>query len=114
MSRKLSKNADGNLQFTEKVYDDDEEDVSHSLSLIAELDEVDGQPVPKAQRTPDWLQVTIDELGVVAAQERWEEKLTVTIQDPDENLEADTRYQFLFRATDGTDTSDHRVTLEVD
>ena len=114
MARQLTKNADGNLQFAEKVYDDDEENVDHPLPSIVELDEINGQPVPSAERTPGWLQVTIDELGVVAAEGRWEEELTVTIQNPDENLKADTRYQFLLRATDGTDTSDHRVTLEVD
>jgi hypothetical protein len=114
MARQLTKNANGNLQFTEKVFDDDEENVDHPLPSIVELDEIDGQPVPSAARTPDWLQVTINELGVVVAEGRWEEELTVTIQNPDENLEADTLYQFLFRATDGTDTSDHRVTLEVD
>jgi len=114
MARQLTQNANGNLQFAEKVYDDDEENVDHPLPSIVELDEKDGQPVPSAQRTPDWLQVVINELGVVAAEERWEEELTVTIQDPDENLETDTLYQFLFRATDGTDTTDHYVTLQVD
>jgi hypothetical protein len=114
MARQLMKNANGNLRFVEKVFDDDEEDVSHPLSLLVELDEIDGQPVSGPGRTPDWLRATVSELGVVAAEERWEEEVTVTIQNPDQNLEADTLYQFLFRATDGTDTSDHYVTLQVD
>jgi len=114
MARQLTKDANGNLQFTEKVFDDDEEDVDHPLSAVVELNEVDGQPVPGPERTPNWLQVTIDELGVVAGEERWEEEVTVTITSPDENLEVDTLYQFFFRATDGTDTSDYYITLQVD
>ena len=114
MSRKLTKNASGNLQFAEKVYDEDRENVDHPLPSIVELDEVDGEPVPDAQRSPEWLQATVSEFGDVLAEERWEEEVTVTITDPDENLEADTLYQFLFRATDGTDTTDHTVTLQVE
>ena len=64
MARRLQTNANGALTFTELVWDDDEEDVSHPLIRIAELYKRDGVVLDTAERTPSWLYVNINELGL--------------------------------------------------
>lgn len=113
MSRRLQPDSNGNLEFTELVYDEDKEDVDHPFPTIVRLDKIDGTPVSTAENEPDWLFATVSELGVNAQKERWEEKVTVIILDPEENLQANTTYTFRFQATDGVDTTDRLVNLKV-
>lgn len=112
MPRVLQINSNDNLEFTELVWDDDEENVDHPLAKVVELDSVDGVEQPPARRNPTWLNATVTELGISSVRDRWEEEVKVTIVNPEENLQRGT-YTFLFRATDGEDITDRTVTLKV-
>jgi len=112
MARRLQTNANGALTFTELVWDDDEEDVSHPLIRIAELYKRDGEVLDTAERTPSWLYVNINELGLNGQLGRWEEEVNIKILDAEQNLSAGT-YTFRLRATDGKEATDRTVELKV-
>jgi len=110
MARTLTKNSDGELVWTEKAFDVDEDDLSHPLTAKVELDAIDGTTQSGADRTPDWLTATIIEDGVQGGQ--WEERVKTTITDPGQ-LSEDTDYTFLYRAADGVAQTDLTRTLSV-
>ena len=112
MPRQLQKNDNGNLQFTELVWDDDEEDVDHPLNPSVQLDKRNGSKLQGPSRSPSWIGITINELGVNSNLERYEEEVVVTIQSPDDNLGTNT-YTFLLKATDGKEEKERRVNLTV-
>lgn len=112
MPRRLKQNNNGNLEFTEFVWDDDEDNVTHPLTEIVELYQRNDNILPNAQRRPNWLSATVNELGVNSQLERWEEEVNVKITNPDNNLSVGT-YTFRFRASDGKEETDHTVELEV-
>lgn len=109
MARTLTKNASDELTWTEKVYDDDEEDVSHPLTEKVELDKVDGTSQSGSDRNPPWLDAVVTELGVVGG--RWEEEVDVTVDAT--ALDPGTTYTFLYRGTDGKATTDLLRELKV-
>lgn len=106
--RVLTEEMNGDLSFTEKVVDVDEDNVSHPLTGIVQLDEIDGSPAPDPN--PSWLSASVNQLGVQNG--RWEEEVTVTITDAPLNLSTGT-YQFKFKADDGYDQTVHTVLLRV-
>lgn len=112
MARQLQKNNNGNLEFKELVWDDDEEDVEHPLNPSVQLDKRNGNKLQGPSRSPSWLGITINELGVNSNLERYEEEVVVTIQDPDNNLGSNT-YTFLFKATDQKEETERTVKLTV-
>lgn len=108
MPRVLSTDSNGDLSFTEKVEDDDGDNVTHPLTNVVQLEKIDGSPAPDP--TPSWLSATVNQIGLVNG--RWEEEVTVTITDAESNLSVG-EYTFKFEADDGYDSTVHRTVLEV-
>jgi len=112
MPRTLTKNANGDLEFVESVWDDDGDNITYPLSDVVELDQIDGQKVPSVQRDPSWLLTTTIEYGFVPSNDRWEEDINVTILDPDANLSV-ADYRFVIKASDGKEETIRYFTLKV-
>lgn len=108
MPRTLQLDSNGDLNFTEKVVDEDGDNVSHPLTNIVQIESINGNE--PQDRTPDWLNASVNELGNVNG--RWEEEVNVTIEDAESNLELG-NYTFEFRADDGEEFTIHTVLLEV-